>query len=538
MAIPAPHAADLRRRLTLGRRSGVPVPLLATGLTVAALASLPLVYLVIRALEADAGALALAIRPRTLGVLASTLVLGGAVGVGSVLIGLPIAWLTARTDLPGRRWWTVLSVVPLAIPSYVIAFSYIAALGPRGALADLLEPLGIVVPSFYGLPAAVLVLSLAGYPYVVLGVRAALLRSDPALEEAGRALGDSPRRAFRRITLPLLAPALAAGALLAVLYAIADFGAVGLLQFDSFARAIYTQYRSAFDRSLAAVLGLLLVGVTFLVATVEVALRRRASAWELSAPRRPPTPVTLGRWRWPSLVYIAGVVLAALGLPAATLAFWLVRGLVAGEPLRLLGDATGNSLLAGTAAAAVSIALAMPLTFLLARRAGGLTGWIERILYGTYAVPGIVVALSTVFFVLNVTPIVYQSMLVLVIVYAVRFLPQALGGTRTSLAQVGPRLGEVARSLGERPVGVLRSVTLPLIRPGIVAGAALVFLTTVKELPITLLLGPTGFQTLATVTWGAATEGFYARAAAPAATLMVLSAASIALLLRAEARER
>jgi iron(III) transport system permease protein len=178
--------------------------------------------------------------------------------------------------------------------------------------------------------------------------------------------------------------------------------------------------------------------------------------------------------------------------------------------------------------------LALPVAFLFVRQPSRLSAWIDRILYSAYAVPGIVVALATVFFVLNVMPFVYQTLLVLVLAYAIRFLPQAVSPTRTSLGQVGPRLIDAARSLGDDPGRAFRSITLPLLRPGIVAGMALVFLTTAKELPMTLLLGPTGFDTLATSIWGAATEGFYARAAAPAAMLMVVSALTVGVLLRAE----
>jgi iron(III) transport system permease protein len=172
--------------------------------------------------------------------------------------------------------------------------------------------------------------------------------------------------------------------------------------------------------------------------------------------------------------------------------------------------------------------------FLLVRHPGRLAAWLEGILYSAFAVPGIVVALATVFFVLNVVPILYQSLVVLVLAYAVRFLPQAVGPTRASLVQVAPRLLEAARTLGDSPPAAFRAITLPLLRPGIIAGMALVFLTTVKELPLTLLLGPTGFETLATAIWGAATEGFFARAAAPAAMLMILSGMTVGLLFRAE----
>jgi iron(III) transport system permease protein len=522
-------------------RAAVPLPtsrpplrLLVPALAVAALAAIPIVYLALRALEVDDAALGLILRPRTAEILIASLALGASVGVGAICLGLPLAWLTARTDLPARRLWTVLTVVPLAIPSYVIAFAFVAALGPRGAMSEVMRTVGLPgLPSIYGFAGATLVLTLATYPYVLLGVRGALLRSDPAIEEAGRVLGDQAFTVFRRVTLPLLVPAIAAGALLAVLYALADFGAVAILQFDSFARAIYIQYRSSFDRSLAAVFALMLVGVTLLVAWMELRVRPRVAQIGQS-PRRPAPPIRLGRWRWPAVLFTAAVVILALVVPAGTITFWLLRGLAQGEPLRILGGAAGNSLLAGTLTAGVVAIFALPIAFLTVRHPGRLSGLVERVLYGAYAVPGIVLALAFVFFVLNVTPFLYQTLLVLVLAYAIRFLPQAVGPTRVALLQVSPRLVEAARTLGQTPAGAFRGITLPLLRPGLVAGMALVFLTTVKELPITLLLGPTGFGTLATSIWGAATEGFYARAAAPAAMLMLLSAATVALLFRAE----
>jgi iron(III) transport system permease protein len=221
-------------------------------------------------------------------------------------------------------------------------------------------------------------------------------------------------------------------------------------------------------------------------------------------------------------------------VPAGTIGYWLVRGVAQGEPLQILGSAAANSLIAGSATALVVAVFVLPVAFLAVRHPGRLSHWIERVLYGAYAVPGIVLALATVVFVLNVTPLLYQSLLVLVLVYAVRFLPQALGPARTSLLQVSPRLIEAARTLGQDQAGAFRTITLPLLRPGLIAGMALVFLTTVKELPITLLVAPTGFDTLATAIWGAATEGFFARAAAPAAMLMLLSAATVAVLFRME----
>jgi len=511
-----------------------PAWLLLPALAIGALAALPVVYLIVRALGVDAAAIGLIARPRTVELFVASVGLALTVGAGAIAIGVPLAWLTARTDLPGRRLWTIVTAVPLAIPSYVMAFAFVAAVGPRGAISDLLRQAGLSgLPSVYGFAGAAIVLTLATYPYVLLTTRTALVRSDPAIEEASRALGDGALTTFRRVTLPIIAPAIASGALLAVLYALADFGAVAILQFDSFARAIYIQYRSSFDRSLAALLALMLVAVTFAVSAIEWRIRSRRPTVR-NAPRRPPRPIPLGRWRWPAVVFCATVTFFGLVIPAATIAVWLTRGLGQGEPVSALIDSGANSVIAGSLAALVAAVLALPVAFLLVRHPGRFTAWIESLVYSAYAVPGIVLALATVFFVLNVAPVAYQTLFVLVLAYAVRFLPQAIGPARTSLGQVSSGLVEAARTLGDNPAGAFRSITLPLLRPGIVAGLALVFLTTVKELPLTLLLGPTGFETLATQIWGAATEGFYARAAVPAALLMLLSAVTVGVLFRAE----
>lgn len=508
---------------------------MSAALVVAALALLPLAYLVIRAAGADADALRLFARPKTLELLVNTLALALATGFGAAAIGLPLGWLTARSDLPARRWFAVLTVVPLAIPSYVLAFALIAAVGPRGVLSQLLAPLGVAeLPSFYGFGGAALVLTLATYPYVTLAVRATLRRTDAGLEEAARTLGDGPGSAFRRVTLPLLLPAVTGGALLAILYALADFGSVSLLQFDSFARAIYTAYRAAFDRSLAALLALLLAGLALGVALVEAWARGRRAPVVARARTRPAPIVPLGHWRWPATAFAVAVVGVALVLPVVTLSAWLVNGLASGEPLRVVAGTIGNTVAAGVAAAVAAIVLALPVALLVARWPGRAARLVEAAAFTTYALPGIVVALAVVFLATGAIPLLYQTFALLVLAYAVRFLPQALGPARDGLASVSPRLEEAARTMGRSPRAAFREVTLPLLRPGLIAGAALVFLTTVKELPMTLILAPTGFSTLATSVWGAVGEGFYARAAAPGLLLVAVSVAGIGLLLRSE----
>ena len=512
-----------------------PWPLAAVGLGVAALALLPLVYLVVRASGAEAPALDFLLRPRTVGVIGGTLVLGLVVGAGTVAIGVPVAWLTTRTDLPGRRAWAVLTAIPLAIPSYVVGFAALAFFGPRGTLQGLLAPLGVErLPSIGGLLGAGVVLVLVTFPYVSLATRAALLRLDPAVEESARLLGDRRSTVFRRVTIPIVLPAVAAGALLAVLYALSDFGAVSLLQYDSLSRAIYLQYGASFDRSLAAILALILVALTFMLTFGEARLRSRAGAFAAPSRRRPPPAVQLGRWRWPATAFLALVVGLALVLPIGTIAWWLVRGIVQGEPLRLVLDVALDSFVVGAAAALLAVGLAVPVALLAARYRGRRSSFVESAIYSGYALPGIVVALSMVFFATRALPPLYQTLALLVIVYAVRFMPQAIGGARSALVAAGPRLEEAGRTLGDGPVRAFTMLTMPYLRPALVAGAAVVFLTVVKELPLALLLAPIGFDTLATEIWDAASSGFYARAAAPAALLMALSIGTVAVLLRVE----
>ena len=526
-----------RTRRSLRHRPRPPLPLLAAGVVVALLALTPLAYLLVRASGAAEDTLDLVLRPRTGQVLLNTLAMALLVGGGAAALGLPLGWLTARTDLPFRRLLSILVIVPLAVPSYVLAFAVIGALGPSGAVADLLAPLGVErLPEIYGLPGAVLVLTLSTYPYVTLAVRAAVIRMDPALLEAARTMGEDGRGAFRRVMLPVLAIPVAGGALLAVLYALADFGSVSLLQFDSLSRAIYVQYRATFDRSLAAVLALILAGVALIVTLAEARVRARQPTAPGRSRARPMPIMPLGRWRWPAALLCAAVVGLALVLPVATLVAWLWRGLASGEPFRLLPLAVWNTLVAGIAAVAVALVLAVPIALLAARWPGRASSALETASITTYALPGIVVALAVVFLATGVVPFLYQTLALLALAYAVRFLPQAMGPLRNGLAGVSPSLEESARVLGRSPWGAFRAVTVPLLRPVVMAGAALVFLTTAKELPMTLILAPTGFQTLATQVWGAVGEGFYARAAPSALLLVALSMGSVALLLRGEER--
>ncbi len=380
-----------------------------------------------------------------------------------------------------------------------------------------------------------MVLTLFTYPYVLLTVRSAVRGLDPSLEEASRTLGQGRWTTLRRVVLPQLRPSILAGSLLVGLYSLSDFGAVSLLRFDSFTRAIFVQYRASLDRSTAAVLGLVLVAVTLVVLGGESAARRSRSYHRLHAGGSRPAPIVpLGRWRWPAFGLLCALLTVALIIPLAVVGTWFLRGVDAGEPIRLTTTLAGNSLRAATLGALASVAAAWPVALLAVRRGGRLGRLVESACWVGHSLPGVVVALALVFFGARVAPSIYQTHWLLTLAYVVLFLPQALGAIRASLLQISPSLEEASRLLGRGSLATTFRIVVPLARPGLLAGGALVFLTCMKELPATLLLAPTGYPTLATQVWSSTSEAFFARAALPALALVLLSSIPMAILVLRE----
>ena len=520
----------LRTRL-IRRSPGARPPafLLASGALLALAAALPLAYLAIVVGGDAGGALDTIFRTRTAELIARSVGLTVAVTAAAIAIAVPLAWLTVRTDLPGRRSWAVAAALPLVIPSYIGAYAVLSALGPQGLLRD---ALGVdSLPSITGFPGAWLVLTLFTYPFVLLPVRASLRRLDPQLEEAALGMGRSPREVFRTVVLPQLVPAIGAGALLVSLYVLSDFGAVSIMRFDSFTTSIYTLYRASFDRIGAASLATLLVLLMLVLLWLESRARKPGALYR-SAPgsARPARVVALGRWRWPALAFCGAVALLALAIPVAVLVYWSLQSFAGSVDWSDVAAAAGNSLLASGLAAAIAAACAVPIAVLSVRHRGPFAAIVERLSYTGHALPGIVVALALVFFGTRVVIGLYQTLAMLVFAFTVLFLPLAVGVIRAALLQVSPRVEEAARSLGRSPIEVLRTITAPLMASGVLAGAALVFLTAIKELPATLILAPIGFETLATEIWQATNVGFFERGAVPSLILLAVSALPLYLL--------
>ena len=507
-----------RQRRSRSPRPALPLGLLLPAVAAAAIAVLPLVYLGVRALDDGPGRFREVLwRDQTYELLVRSVGLAAGVTAGALVLGTALAWVTVRSTVPARRTWGVLAALPLAVPTYVAGYVWISA-----------------VPELRGFWGALLVLTLCCYPYVYLPVAAALRGLDPALEEVARSLGAGRGKTFRTVTLRQLRPAMAAGSLLAALYVLSDFGAVSILGYDTFTRAIFTSYRASFDRTPAAVLSCVLVAVTLLLVVAEDRTRGRAGYARLgsgSARQRPLVP--LRGATAPVLAAMGGLVALTLGVPAVSITYWLLRGSSEGLEADRIAAAVTGSLSLSLAGAVATTLLALPIGILAARHARArLARLVEKASWAGHALPGLVVALALVFLAVRSVPAIYQTRTLVVLAYAVLFLPLAVGSVRASVAQSPPRLEEVARSLGSGPLRVLRTITLPLAAPGVGAGAVLVFLTCMKELPATILLRPTGMDTLATRLWDHTTVAAYADAAPYAALLVVLSAVPTYLLSR------
>jgi iron(III) transport system permease protein len=485
-------------------------------------------WLLARAVEG--GELELLFSGQTGSLLLTSVGLAALVAAGALLLGVSTAYLTARTDLPFRRVFTVLLALPLAIPSYMGAFALLALFGPGGILSDLLETRVGQIDGFVGTSLA---LTLLAFPYVFLPVRAALLGVDPRLEESARTLGLSPAQTFRRVTLPLVTPAIVGGVLMVALYTLSDFGAVSLLQVDTFARAIYTQY-DGFNRGGAASLALVLVVMTvLLIAIATVMGRAKARYTSKRVGARTSARAGLGRWRWAAFAWCAIVVTAALGLPVFATLYLAIDGGSACPACTPLTELGANSLLEGALTAGTTLLLVFPVVYVAVFSKRRWRALPDRIIYGGFALPGIVVALALVFLAHRI-PALYQTLPLLVLACAIRFLPQAADALRPSMSQIRPSLHEASRTLGRSAFETLRRVTLPLVRSGWLAGGALVFLTTIKELPATLLLRPTGFETLATELWDLTNEGYLAEASVRCLLIVALAVIPMAWLVARE----
>jgi iron(III) transport system permease protein len=455
-------------------------------------------------------------------------VLAAAVAASAAVVGTAVAWVLTRTDVPLRRLWAVLTPLPLVFPSFVGAFALQAALA-RGGLAETWFGVdGFRVEGFTG---AWAVLTLFTFPYVLLPVSARLRALPPSYEESARLLGRSPVGVFRSVVLPQIAGSIRAGTLLVFLYVISDFGAVQLLRYDTLTRVIYET--RLLDRTRSLALALLLAVLALVVASGERALARRHPTTP-SVRGRTPFVVPLGRWRWPAGLAMAVVVAVSLVGPLVTLGFWAWRGVDGAadgsgylrRALEDLAQPAASTAWISVITAVAAVVIVLPVAYLTTRHRSPAAGPANALVTSGFALPGLVIALSVIALATSAPDPVfalYRTFPLLVLAYVVHFGAQSMRSAQVAIAAVPARLDDAARMLGARRVRRLATIDLPLMLPGLAAGAGLVLLSTMKELPATLLLSPFGFETLATRMWLATEDGFLAEAGLTSLVLVALS---------------
>jgi len=495
-----------------GRRRA-PRALIAAATVGPLLVLLPVALTFWRALSFGIGdAVELLWRPLVGELLVNTLTITVAGTLACAVVGTALAWFVERTDVPGRRLWGLLAAAPLAMPAFVTSYAWVS--------------LSQDLQDFAG---ALLVITTAYFPLVYLPVAAALRGLDPSLEECARVLGCNRWTTFTRVVLPQLRPALFGSMLLVALGVMSEFGAFALLRFRTFTTEIYAEYRTSFDGGGASLLASVLILLCLVGVAVEFRVRGKARYARVDrGVRRAPRRVALGRWRWPLAAAFAVLNVVTLGVPLAMIGYWLTQPgaaavTVADVSAPLLLSTTFTSLWFGLLAACFTTLLALPLASLLVRYPGRFATVAERIAFVSQGMPGLVVALAIVSLAVRALQPLYQGTTLLIVAYAILFLPLALVSVRAALLQSQQRLEDAARSLGLGRFETLRRVVLPLASPGLGAAASMVFISVVTELNATLLLAPIGTQTLATQVWADTTTLAFAAAAPYAALLTGLS---------------
>ena len=493
------------------------------GLVIGALFALPAGFVVVRAirLEAPIGATWREVD----GPLWRTVQLAVLVSASAAVLGTLLAWVTVRTDLPFRRAWRVALVLPLVLPSFVGAGAFIAGIAPGGVIHEALSAVGITPPRrFRGLGASWFVLTAFTYPYVLLPVSARLSALRSSHEEGARMLGFGPRQAFLRVTLPEIRPSIVAGALLVFLYTLSEFGAVQLLGYDTLTRVIFATRQADRAVSFGAALALLVLAVA--VVTLERRFRGRFAP-DTKTASVAHRPTELGWRKIPGTLTCAAALGVGLVIPIASLASWAQRGVRDGSiDFGDLASPALNTAFVSVVAAVVTVAVVLPIAIETTRRPSPTSSIAAGAVLGGFAVPGLVIALALAVIALNAPGIgwLYQSLALLIVGYVIHFGSQALASTEQAVRSVPERVREQARLLEPNAARRAVLVDLPMMRPGLLSGAGLVMLATLKELPATLLLSPTGFSSLATEIWGGFGEGFYAETGVASLLLIAVSA--------------
>lgn len=471
--------------------------------------------------------------------LRNTLMLMLGVGVMVMLVGVSLAWLTAVCEFPGRRWLDWALVLPLAIPTYVVAFVALGLMSYSGPVLTAWRALfgaQAWYPDIRSTPGVILVMSAVLYPYVYMLARSAFLQQGRTLTDAARSLGRSPWASFVQVVLPMARPAIVAGMALALMEALADFGAVAVFNYDTFTTAIYKSWFGFFNLQAAAQLASLLLMFVAIALVLEQQARGRGRLHQHALKRQDRIHLT-GGTAWLASAYCLLVLTVAFIVPVAQLIIWVIETGLAGLDARFL-QLIKHTFLLGMISALLVGLMALLVAFGQRRSASRWLASVTRLTALGYALPGSVLAVGViiVFTFLDRSllwplfgnghlagQILVGSVAALIVAYCIRFFSVGLGPVQSGLERIRPQFQEVAHSLGHSQWQVIRRMYLPLLTPGLMTALILVLVDVMKEMPATLLLRPFGWDTLAVRVYEMTSEGEWERAALPALTLVLVS---------------
>ncbi len=458
----------------------------------------------------------------------------------TTLLGTSLGWLTAVCRFPGRRLFSWALLLPMAMPAYVLAFVYIGLLDFSGPLQTSLREIGIssLMPPIRSRGGVIIVLSLALYPYVYLVARQAFLSQGTRAIEVAQSLGMSRRQAFYKVSLPLAAPWILGGLLLVLLETLADFGAVATFNYNTFTTAIYKSWFDLREPNTALQLASVLLGIALLLMLLEQLTRRRMR-FSLTHSNRYSIDLKRGRalaaFSWCALILALGFV-----IPAIQLLSWIFSDALADLDSRYWGFALRSASLAGiTALLLASLALLLRYCRRLApNQISRSAEWLSRL---GYALPGTVLAIGVAVPLARFSntlqswgiPVMLNAGIgALLLAYGIRFFAVAINPVDKAMLNVTPSMDEAARSLGAGFWRVLGRIHLPMISGGLFTAMALVFVDVMKEMPITLLVRPFGWDTLAVRVFEMTSEGEWERAALPALAIVITGLLPVFLLVR------
>lgn len=501
---------------------------------IAVVVSIPLIYLVFRAVSHD-GFIELIFRERVFWIAFKTIALVVSVTFFSILLSFFLSHFLTKSDVPFKKLLTIFCCLPIVIPSYVYGMVFVHLLGPKGQLFQILSSWNIIdsFPDLYGFWGATITLTFLSYPYVFLPLRAAMISLDDSFEDASRSLGRGRIKTFYYVTLPLLLPAMRSGGLLVALYTLSDYGAVALLRYQTFTWAIMNMYNGAFNRISAAALSLLLVFFAVLILSLDGFIKGARNFFSSSSSSNSSSLIQLDNKKW--IVFILILLAPIIGalIPVIGLLTWLIKGIIYGDVIAFNFTSILTSLKVSFFSAILTMIISLPISFFAVKYKSKFSLLLEKISYIGFGLPSIVVGLSLVYFSINFLFPIYQTTSVLIFGYSVLFLPVGVSAIKSTLIQFNPNLEDASRGLGYNYWETFFKVTIPLLMPSILAGSLLIFLLSMKELPLTLVLSPLNFTSLPTSIWSYASEAFFASAALPALILILLSGpASAYLVLR------